>query len=100
MMDELKPFDEQREKLIEKYGEKTENDGYAIDPESDNYKKFMDEIMPLANEIMIGIDIYQVTQEDFDNNESLFDCKEATVKDFDMINALFVNTDKQESKED
>ena len=103
MLEELKPFEDERNKLIQKYGEKSEDGDFVVKPNTDNYKKFIEEILPLTNEISIPIDVFQVSQEEFDNNESIFECENAAVKDFDMLSTLFVKheipndeTDKDE----
>ena len=92
---ELEPFQEQRMKLFEKYGEKS-GDQLMIKENSENYQKFLDEFKPIAEDIIIELDIFQITREEFESNESLFEIKDATVDDFDLLQELFIK--KQQGK--
>ena len=97
---ELAPFEEQRELLIKKYGEENKETGQIrIYPSSDKFKDFIKQIQPLA-EIELQIPFWQVTQEEFDNNESLFNSN-ANVNDFDILAELFIakEEDKDKTKE-
>lgn len=89
ILQELEPFEEQRKILIKKYGEKNEETGeIKIDTSSENFQKFLEELKPLL-EIELEISFWQITQEQFDNNESLF-ASEANVNDYDILQDLFI----------
>lgn len=89
ILQELEPFEEQRKILIKKYGEKNEETGeIKIDTNSENFQKFLEELKPLL-EIELEISFWQITQEQFDNNESLF-ASEANVNDYDILQDLFI----------
>lgn len=88
---QLEPFEEERQKLFQKYGEKDEQTGnLRIDQNSENFTKFMEQFKPLAQDIQIELDIFQITREEFEGNESLFEVKDATVNDFDLLQELFI----------
>ena len=94
---ELAPFEEQRELLIKKYGEENKETGQiGIYPSSDKFKDFIKQIQPLA-EIELQIPFWQVTQEEFDNNESLFNSN-ANVNDFDILAELFIAKEEDKDK--
>lgn len=97
MSQQLEPFEEERRKLFEKYGtEDEENHQLKIETDSENYKKFMEQITPLL-QIETEIDVFQITQEEFEKHEEMFDIPEATVEDFDLLQELFIK--KQDKTE-
>ena len=94
---QLEPFEEERRKLFEKYGtEDEENHQLKIETDSENYKKFIEQITPLL-QIETEIDVFQITQEEFEKHEEMFDIPEATVEDFDLLQELFIK--KQDKTE-
>ena len=87
---QLEPFEEERRKLFEKYGtQDEENHQLKIETDSENYKKFMEQITPLL-QIEVEIDVFQLTREEFEKHEEMFDIPEATVEDFDLLQELFI----------
>lgn len=83
---EIKDYDEKRIALIQKYGEKSEDNGnYVIDPESDKYNEFLDELIPILN-YAIDVNVPQVEEEEFDLPYS----PDATVADYNLIEQVFV----------
>jgi len=72
---------------LQKYGKLDENGNYFVDEKDENFAAFNDEIIPLV-ETKFEMNIYQVTQEEFDKadiyNESL------SVEDYDRLQALFI----------
>lgn len=97
MSQELELFEAERRKLFEKYGtEDKENQQLKVEKDSENYKKFMEQMIPLF-QIETEIDVFQITQEEFEKHEEMFDIPEATVEDFDLLQELFIK--KQDKTE-
>ena len=97
IVQQLEPFEEERRKLFEKYGtQDEETHQLKIKTDSENYQKFMDQITPLL-QIEAEIDIFQLTREEFEKHEEMFDIPEATVEDFDLLQELFIK--KQDKTE-
>lgn len=97
ILQELEPFQEQKKLLFEKYGvQDVETNQLKIETNSENYEKFIKQITPLL-QIEIEIDVFQITQEEFEKYEELFDIPEATVEDFDLLQKLFIK--KQDKTE-
>lgn len=97
MSQQLELFEAERRKLFEKYGtEDKENQQLKIEKDSENYEKFMEQMTPLF-QIETEIDIFQITQEEFEKHEEMFDIPEATVEDFDLLQELFIK--KQDKTE-
>ena len=95
--EELIPFNEQKELLLKKYGEQDKETGQlSITSTSQHIEQFMKQFQPVA-EIILEIPFMQVTEEEFENNESLFTNKEITVQVFDLLQELFI--EKEEKKE-
>lgn len=94
---QLEPFEEQRQKLFQKYGQTDESGNLKIEPDSKNFEKFIQELRPLAQEIFIEINPFKITREEFERNESLFEIKDANVNDFDLLQTLFIE-DKNQQK--
>lgn len=93
IIQEIEPFEEQRKMLIEKYGEKNEKtDNIQIKQDSENFQKFIEELKPLLN-IELEIPFWQVTQEQFESNQSLF-TSEANVDDYDILQELFIEKEE------
>lgn len=92
---ELEPFEEQQKLLIEKYGVQEESGRIVIKPQTENFKLFIQEIQPLA-ELPMEISFWQVSQEDFDNNESLFNSN-ANVNDFDLLQEFFIIKEQEKN---
>lgn len=90
----LQPFEQQRYKLFQKYGEQDKESGQLI-IKPDSYKDFEKEFKIIAEDIQIEIDIPQVTREEVESNESLFENKNITVKDFEIIQTLFIKKQEQ-----
>lgn len=97
MAQQLEPFEEERRKLFEKYGtQDKESHQLKIEIDTENYKKFIDQITPIL-QIEVEIDVFQLTREDFEKHEEMFDIPEATVEDFDLLQELFIK--KQDKTE-
>ena len=93
IIQEIEPFEEQRKMLIEKYGEKNEEIGnIQIKQDSENFQKFIEELKPLLD-IELEIPFWQVTQEQFESNQSLF-ASEANVDDYDILQELFIEKEE------
>lgn len=97
MLQELQLLEDEKYKLFEKYGtEDEESHELKIKKDSENYQKFMEQITPLL-QIEVEIDVFQLTKEEFEKHEEMFDIPEATVEDFDMLQELFIK--KQDKTE-
>lgn len=97
IIQQLEPFEEEKRKLFEKYGtQDEENYQLKIETDSENYQKFIEQIIPLL-QIEVEIDIFQITREEFEKHEEMFDISEATVEDFDLLQELFIK--KQDKTE-
>lgn len=83
---EIKDYDEKRIELIQKYGEEN-GDGYEVIPGTENYKKFLDELIPIMN-YSIDVNIPQIEEEEFDLPYS----PDATVADYNLIEQIFVKS--------
>ena len=86
---ELEAYEEYRNSLVTKYGDKGEDNNYTISPSSDKWTDFVNELTPVANEC-VEVDIYYMSDEDFDN---IF-CETWTPADYDLIYQVVVQ--KQE----
>lgn len=91
MVNEVQIFDEERDKLIKKYGEKNEEGNYYIPQESKNAKVFIDEITSIGSE-NVEIDFKQVTREEFDKAD-IFN-EQCSTKDYELLELLFVENEK------
>lgn len=95
---QLQPFEEQRKDLFQKYGEKKEGQDFlSIETNSENYKNFVKELSPIAD-IIIEIPIFQITQEEFENNESLFNNKDIKVEEYNILQYLFIASQQEEEE--
>lgn len=99
MMKQLEPFEEERYKLLQRYGQTDESGNLKIEPDSKNFEKFIQEFRPLAQEILIEINPFNITREEFEGNESLFEIKDANVNDFDLLQTLFIKDKTQQKTE-
>lgn len=86
---ELEAYEEYRNSLVAKYGDKGEDNNYTISPSSDKWTDFVIELTPVANEC-VEVDIYYMSDEDFDN---IF-CETWTPADYDLLYQVVVQ--KQE----
>ncbi|HAU86816.1 MAG TPA: hypothetical protein DCW90_15400 [Lachnospiraceae bacterium] len=98
LQDEIKDCDEQKNKLIQKYGKEVEN-GIAIprdDKEAND--KFIREFTPILFST-IEVDIPQLTEDEFN---SLCDIapKDATMNDYALLDAFMVEHPVAEKKEE
>ena len=94
MVTEFQDFETVRNKMIIKYGKEDENGNYSIKPGTEEYQKYMDEIIPISQDV-VEIDVYQISQEDFDKSE--YYNEKASTKDYDILEALFVKKDDSEN---
>ena len=88
LANEIKPFEEMRNKLIEKYGtERPETGEIVINAEqgSEEYNKFIFELTEILN-MEIEVDTYKIPEEDFhlEFNDQM------TLRDYDMLHSLIV----------
>ena len=93
--EQLAPFIEHKQKLLIQYGQKKENGDLYISQSSENYSKFMQEFLPIAN-IKVTIDVFQVSQKDFQDCEEIISNEELNVNDFDFLQQVFVKKQKQD----
>lgn len=84
---EFKPFEEERMKLIRKYGTPDENGNYSVSQDDEHFLDFANEVTSIADEI-VEIDIHQISAEDFNNSN--YYVEDASVRDYDLLKALFV----------
>ena len=82
---EIKDYDEKRIELIKKYGTSEDGDNYTIEPDTENYEKFVQELVPILN-YAIEVNIPQIDEEEFDLPYS----PNATVADYKLIEQIFV----------
>lgn len=87
MMDELRPFEQERSKLIQKYGVQGENGDYSVPQDSENFTDFAREVTAIAEET-VEIDFRQVSKEVFDNTDIYSDS--CSAREYDLMEALFV----------
>ena len=84
---ELKPFEEAKEQLIQRYGTVDESGNFNLNqaPGSDEYAQFINELMELLN-IEIDMDVYKIPENDFklEFTDSL------KLSEYDMLHALLV----------
>ena len=92
---EIKDYEEKRIILIQKYGTKSKDgENYTIEPDTENYEKFIDEIIPILN-YAIDVNIPQIEEEEFDLPYS----PDATVADYNLIEQVFVKRKDRETSE-
>lgn len=97
MVREIKPFEDMRDNLFRKYAEKDENGNpTSIKPNTDGFKNFIEEITPIS-QIAIDIDVFQISQEEFDKSDSYSEA--ASVKDYDVLQLFIKKEEKQEDKD-
>lgn len=97
LQDEIKDCDEQKNKLIQKYGKEMDNGMFGIDPEdNETNSKFFEEFSPILFYVL-DIDIPKMSEKDF---EALYDvdAPDANMNDYAIIDALLVQ--KPEDKKD
>ena len=87
MIAEVKPFEEERDKLFRKYGTENEDGTYSVDPGSEHFQDFVKELTSILDD-KTEIEIRQLTQEEYDALEEF--PKEATAKDYELIEDMFV----------
>ena len=94
LINEYKDFEEIRNNLIRKYGEKDEETGnYLIRQDSEGFQKYKEEIMPISQDI-VEVEIHQITQEEFDNSD--YYNENVSTKEYDLLEALFVKREDEE----
>ena len=84
-------FEEKRDELIRKYGTEDESGTISIAPGTEEYQKFINEMVPISQEV-VEIDIHQISKEEFD--EANYYCKEANVRDYEILETLFVKVEE------
>lgn len=83
LQEEIQDCDEQKNKLIQKYGKK-DDEGFIISREdTEATKKFMNEFTPILF-YQIDVDIPRLTEEDFDELENV-DAPETNMMDYNII---------------
>lgn len=92
MMAELKPFEDERNKLIEKYGVVGKDGQYSVPQDSENFTDFAREVTAIAEET-VEIDFHQVSQEVFDNTDVY--SEDCTTRDYELLEVLFVEKQKE-----
>ena len=94
MAEEATIFEQERDKLLKKYGtlDETTKKYKVEDTNSENYKKLMEELIPLL-ETECSITLYQVTREEFDKVDISND--KCDVDDYTLIEQLFVKKSKE-----
>lgn len=96
LQEEIKDCDDQKNKLIQKYGKEVDG-GIAI-PQDDKeaYEKFMTDFAPILF-YQLDVDIPQLTEEEFN---SLYDVEapEATMNDYAILDAFLRQEAKVEEK--
>lgn len=95
--EQLAPYIEQKQKLLEQYGQKKDNGDLYISQSSENYSKFIQEFFPIAN-IKVTIDVFQVSQKDFQSCEQLISNEELDVNDFDLLQQIFIKKEQGQDK--
>ena len=85
---ELKPFEEAKEQLIQRYGTVDESGNFNLNqtPGSDEYTSFINELTELLN-IEIDMDVYRIPESDFklEFNDNL------KLSEYDMLHTLIVD---------
>ena len=95
MESELAVFEVERQKLIKKYGADDGKGNFAVDEKSESYQDFVKEVTEIAEE-QVEINFFQVSQEVFNKTDYYSD--ECSVRDYDILEALFVEKPKNEEK--
>ena len=93
MRAEFEPFDEERSKLIRKYGEADKDGNFSVAPDSPNFQDFAREVASIADE-MVNVDFYQITKEEFDAADYFIE--DCSVSDYEVLEALFVARPEQD----
>lgn len=93
MRQEFEPFDEERSKLIRKYGEADAQGNFSVAPDSENFQEFAKEVTSIADE-MVSVDFYQISKEEFD--EADYYIEDCNVRDYEVLEALFVARPEQD----
>lgn len=88
---EIAAYEEFRNSLVEKYGEKTESGGYTISMSSEHWTDFVSELTPVANECT-DLDIYYMSESEFD----VVFCEAWTPADYELIYQILVKHPSQE----
>ena len=89
LMNEIRIFNDERDKLVKKYGKEDDKGNFSVEPGDENFAAFTDEYIPLAETTFEGT-IYQISQEDFD--KANFNSDTLTVADYDRLMGFFVET--------
>lgn len=90
-------FETKRDELIMKYGTADDAGNIKVEAGTQEYQDFLNEIIPVTQEI-VEVDVFQITKEEFD--EANYYCKEANVRDYEMLEALFVKNEEVEEPEE
>lgn len=84
---ELKPFEEAREQLAQRYGTMDETGNFKLtqDPGTDEYQQFINELSELLN-IELDVDIYKIPEDSFhiEFTDAL------KLSEYDILHALLV----------
>jgi len=97
ILEQVRIFNDEREKLVRKYGTENEDKTISVKEDSENYKEFIKEYIPLA-QANFEANIYQITQEQFDNTD-IFNEK-ISVGDYEWLEGLFVDRTVKETSEE
>ena len=95
MESELAVFEVERQKLIRKYGTDDGNGNYSVDEKSESYQDFVKEVTEIAEE-QVDIEFFQVSPDVF--RKADYYSEECSVRDYDILEALFVEKPKNEEK--
>lgn len=94
---QLEPYIEQKYKLLKQYGQTDQNGNLIISQSSKDYQKFLQEFTPIAN-IKVKIDVFQVTQKEFQSCKELISDENLSVLDFDLLQKIFIKQDNDNSQ--
>lgn len=97
ILDEVKVFNDEREKLVRKYGTENEDKTISVKEDSENYREFIKEYIPLA-QATFETEIYLVTQEEYDNSEVYNE--KLSVSDYEWLESLFIDHREEEPVEE
>lgn len=97
LQDEIKDCDEQKNKLIQKYGKEIDG-GFGISPDDEEAnKKFFEEFSPILF-CEIDVNIPQMSETEFDMLEDI-EAPEASINDFALLDAFLVKHPKLKEEE-
>lgn len=81
LQSEIQDYTKFKNELVVKYGKETEEGVYSIEPNTEEYNKFLEELLPVIN-TALEVDVYQL------DNFELPECKTATVNDYLILEQI------------